>query len=152
MPDNPPRIGDIEQQLAQNIVVLLVDDQAIIGEAVRRMLVPHEDITFHFCQDPREALARAAEVQPTVILQDLVMPEINGLDLVPQYRAAGRHGKYAADCVEYQRRGGNQGPGLRARARTITWSSCPISSSWWPAFATIREAISVCCRGMPPTT
>ncbi len=87
MPDNPPTTRDIEQQLAQTIVVLLVDDQAIIGEAVRRMLAPHEDITFHYCQDPREALARAAEVQPTVILQDLVMPEINGLDLVPQYRA-----------------------------------------------------------------
>jgi sigma-B regulation protein RsbU (phosphoserine phosphatase) len=28
----------------------------------------------------------ASELQPTLILQDLVMPEIQGLDLVPQYR------------------------------------------------------------------
>lgn len=76
----------IEGQLAKGIVVLLVDDQAIIGEAVRRMLAPHEDITFHYCQNPREALARAAEVGATVILQDLVMPDISGLDLVPLYR------------------------------------------------------------------
>ncbi len=76
----------VQRQFEQDIVVLLVDDQAIIGEAVRRMLAPHDDITFHFCQNPQEALARAAELRPTVILQDLVMPEIDGLDLVPQYR------------------------------------------------------------------
>ncbi|MEQ8667552.1 MAG: fused response regulator/phosphatase [Pirellulales bacterium] len=83
--DNP-QTDAIKEQFEREIVVLLVDDQAIIGEAVRRMLVPHEDITFHYCQNPQEALARAAEVGATVILQDLVMPEINGLDLVPQYR------------------------------------------------------------------
>ena len=68
------------------VVVLLVDDQAIIGEAVRRMLAPHDDITFHYCQDPTEAVAKAAELKPTVILQDLIMPGIDGLDLVVRYR------------------------------------------------------------------
>jgi sigma-B regulation protein RsbU (phosphoserine phosphatase) len=68
------------------IVVLLVDDQAIIGEAVRRMLASEQDITLHYCQDAREALQQAEQVQPTVILQDLVMPHVDGLDLVPQYR------------------------------------------------------------------
>jgi sigma-B regulation protein RsbU (phosphoserine phosphatase) len=68
------------------VVVLLVDDQVMIGEAVRRMLASEEDITFHYCQDPTQAVALAAEVRPTVILQDLIMPEIDGLDLVVQYR------------------------------------------------------------------
>ncbi|MEM9657737.1 MAG: response regulator, partial [Planctomycetota bacterium] len=86
MPIDPDSAGDFEKQLAQHIVVFLVDDQPIIGEAVRRMLEPHDDIVFHYCQDPREALTRAAEVAPTVILQDLVMPEIHGLDLTPRYR------------------------------------------------------------------
>ena len=74
------------QLLTHDIVVLLVDDQAIIGEAVRRMLAGEQDITLHYCQDAREAVEQAAKVQPTVILQDLVMPHIDGLDLVPQYR------------------------------------------------------------------
>lgn len=68
------------------ITVLLVDDQAIIGEAVRRMLLSQKDINFHFCQDPNLALSRAAELAPTVILQDLVMPGVDGLDLVRAYR------------------------------------------------------------------
>jgi len=67
--------------------VLLVDDQPIIGEAVRRMLHGEEGIAFHYCKDAAAALERAAEVAPTVILQDLVMPEIDGLELVRRYRA-----------------------------------------------------------------
>ena len=67
-------------------VVLLVDDQLIIGEAVRRILAAQTDIMFHFCQKGQEALATAVRVKPTVILQDLVMPDADGLDLVRGYR------------------------------------------------------------------
>ena len=69
------------------ITVLLVDDQAIIGEAVRRMLADESDIEFHHCSDPTQALATANAVRPTVILQDLVMPEVDGLTLVKFFRA-----------------------------------------------------------------
>ena len=71
----------------RGVTVLLVDDQPIIGEAVRRMLAGEEGIAFHYCKDAPAALAKAAEVHPTVILQDLVMPEIDGLTLVRQFRA-----------------------------------------------------------------
>lgn len=69
------------------ITVLLVDDQMIIAEAVRRMLSDEEDIIFHYCSDPSQAIGVACEVHPTVILQDLVMPDIDGLMLVRYYRA-----------------------------------------------------------------
>ena len=49
------------------ITVLLIDDQAIIGEAVRKMLEGEEDITLHFCQDPTKALEMANQTDPTVI-------------------------------------------------------------------------------------
>jgi len=62
--------------------VLLVDDQPMIGEAVRRLLVDQADMTFAFCKDASKAVTTAEEFQPTVILQDLVMPDIDGLDLV----------------------------------------------------------------------
>lgn len=70
-----------------HVRVLLVDDQKIIGEAVRRMLQGESDIEFHFCDKPTEAIATANRVKPTVILQDLVMPEIDGSTLVRFYRA-----------------------------------------------------------------
>jgi putative two-component system response regulator len=71
---------------AESPVVLLVDDQMIIGEAVRRSLSAHPDIAFHYCQKGSEALAAAARIRPTVILQDLLMPDADGLDLVRGYR------------------------------------------------------------------
>lgn len=69
------------------IRVLLIDDQAMVGETVRRMLAPEVGMVFEYCQDPTRALPTAIEWQPTVILQDLVMPEVNGLDLVRYFRA-----------------------------------------------------------------
>ncbi len=67
--------------------VLLVDDQALIGEAVRRVLASTEDTEFHYCQDPLTAVQVALAFRPTVILQDLVMPGVDGLALLARYRA-----------------------------------------------------------------
>lgn len=67
--------------------VLLVDDQAIVGASIRQMLASEPDITLHFCQDPARAIGMANEVRPTVILQDLIMPDIDGLVLVKFFRA-----------------------------------------------------------------
>lgn len=76
-----------EQISDHAITVLLVDDQMMVGETVRRMLAPEKDIVLHFCQDPTQAIKMATEVAPTVILQDLVMPEVDGLTLVKFFRA-----------------------------------------------------------------
>ena len=70
-----------------SVTVLLVDDQEMIGEAVRRMLASEKDIKFYYCNDPAQAINKALEVKPTVILQDLVMPEIDGLQLLRFFRA-----------------------------------------------------------------
>ena len=67
--------------------MLLVDDQPIVGEAVRRMLAGGVRHRLPLLPDPTQAIAKANELEPTVILQDLVMPEIDGLTLVKFYRA-----------------------------------------------------------------
>ena len=68
-------------------MVLLVDDQAMVGEAVRRMLANEPDVDFHYCGNPAEAVEAVERLKPTVILQDLIMPGVDGLTLVRQYRA-----------------------------------------------------------------
>ncbi|MBI4805643.1 MAG: fused response regulator/phosphatase [Desulfovibrio sp.] len=70
-----------------SVTVLLVDDQPMVAEAVRRMLAPETDIAFHSVQDPAKALPAALEAHPTVVLLDLVMPDIDGLTLVKYFRA-----------------------------------------------------------------
>ena len=67
-------------------VVLLVDDQAMVAEGIRRLLAPHTDIEFHACDNPVLAIKLATELQATVILQDLVMPDVDGMTLVRFYR------------------------------------------------------------------
>lgn len=77
-----------EPQLTQHkVTVLLIDDQPMIGEAVRRMLAGEPDINFNYCRDATKAIEEAARIKPTVILQDLVMPDIDGLTLVRNFRA-----------------------------------------------------------------
>ena len=69
------------------IKVLLIDDQPMVGEAIRRALINETELEFRYCANPMEAMVVAKEFKPTVLLQDLVMPGVNGLDLVCQYRA-----------------------------------------------------------------
>jgi len=71
---------------AYKIKVLLVDDQPMIAEAVRRALAEEKDIEFHYCSDPTKAIKEANKIKPTLILQDLVMPEVNGLMMVKFFR------------------------------------------------------------------
>src|SRR5688572_23245133 len=87
--DTPSNPGYVPERAREEyaFTVLLVDDQAMVGEAVRRMLSGQPELSYHYCGDPHEALATAEQIKPTVILQDLVMPRVDGLSLVRQYRA-----------------------------------------------------------------
>ncbi|MCS0591569.1 diguanylate cyclase domain-containing protein [Massilia norwichensis] len=76
-----------DNDASDQVRVLLVDDQLIIAEAVRRMLASHPDIAFHYVTDPGAAHAAALALRPTVILQDLVMPGADGFQLIAGYRA-----------------------------------------------------------------
>lgn len=86
-PPDPGQNTDLPAGLQEfRITVLLIDDQPMIAEAVRRALSEEKDIDFHYCQDPTKAINMATEIRPTVILQDLVMPEIDGLMMVRFFR------------------------------------------------------------------
>lgn len=79
--------GAVQPIKSHRLSVLLVDDQPMVGEAVKRMLSDQKDIDFHYCSDPSKAIEMASQIEPTVILQDLIMPEIDGLTLVKFFRA-----------------------------------------------------------------
>ncbi|KDB09590.1 response regulator receiver protein [Burkholderia sp. lig30] len=69
------------------IPVLLVSDRVLVAEILRRALRAEHDLDLHVCADAHGAMAAAREVRPAVILQDLAMPDIDGLDLVRAWRA-----------------------------------------------------------------
>jgi two-component system, NtrC family, sensor kinase len=74
------------QTQTQTLTVLLIDDQVIVSEVLRRSLASEPDIAFHYCNDSTQAVQMASAIQPTVILQDLVMPNVDGLMLLRQFR------------------------------------------------------------------
>jgi two-component system chemotaxis family response regulator WspR len=66
---------------------MLVDDQTTIAQIVRAMVGEQPDIEFHYVDSAADAVQTATELKPTVILQDLSMPGIDGFELVRRYRA-----------------------------------------------------------------
>ena len=68
------------------LAVLLVDDHAFVATVLQSLLVSEPDIDLHHCDRALDAVARATALAPDVILQDLVMPEMDGLSLVRAYR------------------------------------------------------------------
>jgi two-component system chemotaxis family response regulator WspR len=83
---NELQAREFQEACDETLVLMLVDDQPMVVEAVRGQLVGESDIEFHFCTDSTSAVSEAERVRPTVILQDLVMPGLDGLSLIEAYR------------------------------------------------------------------
>jgi GAF domain-containing protein/CheY-like chemotaxis protein/anti-sigma regulatory factor (Ser/Thr protein kinase) len=65
--------------------VLVVDDDAEIRQLLRRMLEP-EGYTVVEAENGRVALERLREISPSVVLLDLMMPEMDGFAFVTEFR------------------------------------------------------------------
>ena len=60
--------------------ILIVDDEQEIVKALTRLLVKHYQV--HGFTDPQKALAFFSESPTHVVLSDMKMPELNGVDLM----------------------------------------------------------------------
>jgi DNA-binding NarL/FixJ family response regulator len=63
------------------IRVLIADDHGVVAEGLRFVVEAQGDMEVIACiQDSREAVRRAIEMQPDVVLIDHAMPELNGAE------------------------------------------------------------------------
>jgi len=69
----------------RDLPVLLVDDDEVLRELMRRIL-EKDGYTVKEARNGREALSRLAEITPGLILLDLMMPEMDGFELVEELR------------------------------------------------------------------
>jgi len=80
---NEPNINNTDK----SIRILLVDDQPIIAEGIRRMLASETDMELTYVENPALAIETAVKINATIILQDLVMPDSDGMTLLRFYKA-----------------------------------------------------------------
>ncbi|ASG24197.1 response regulator [Nitrospirillum viridazoti] len=62
--------------------LLLVDDHAIVRSGLRRLLAPLPDTTIAEAATGRDALTRYREDRPDIVLLDLNLPGVGGLELL----------------------------------------------------------------------
>jgi DNA-binding NarL/FixJ family response regulator len=68
--------------------VLLADDHRILAEGVRGLLEPEFELV-GIVSDGRELVEAAIELRPDVVVADISMPSLNGIDAVALMRQAG---------------------------------------------------------------
>lgn len=65
--------------------ILLADDHTLVRQGIRRILEEHPDWrVVEEASDGREALRQALELQPDVVIMDIGMPQLNGLEAARQ--------------------------------------------------------------------
>lgn len=67
--------------------VFLLDDQKLVAETIGHSLKGEVGLTYEYTTTPEQAVAQAVKFSPTVILQDLMMPEVDGFEMIRKYRA-----------------------------------------------------------------
>jgi DNA-binding NarL/FixJ family response regulator len=72
--------------------VLLADDHRVVAEGLQSLLEPHFDVA-GIVSDGRELVAAAKALDPDVIVVDVSMPSLNGIDAVRQLRTVNSRAK-----------------------------------------------------------
>jgi DNA-binding NarL/FixJ family response regulator len=72
--------------------VLLADDHRIMAEGLRGLLEPEFEVVA-VVADGRELVAAATKLRPDVIVADVTMPALNGIEAAVKLRAAGVEAK-----------------------------------------------------------
>jgi DNA-binding NarL/FixJ family response regulator len=81
----------LERRLGKGALmrVLIADDQEFIRRGVRAVLSEEKDI--EICAeavDGRDALVKALEFRPDVVIMDILMPQMDGIDAIRLIRKA----------------------------------------------------------------
>ena len=134
-PDSDQLDRSSEASVAPRTRILIADDHEVARQGIRALLAPHPDL--EICaeaQDGMEAVAKAKQLHPDLLILDLSMPGVGGLSAVQHIREAGLNPKVliytthtypgldrvlrAANCNGYVQKA-NAGQDLLAGVRAV---------------------------------
>ncbi len=79
-------------QPAKRIKVMLADDHAVVRDGLRLVLESRDDMTVvGDVANGREAVETAQQLNPDVLVMDISMPELNGIEATRQIKAQSKH-------------------------------------------------------------
>jgi len=79
---------DLNRDQANNITIMLADDHPLLRQALRNVLETQTDFKIIAeASDGEEAVRRAVELVPNVVIMDISMPKLNGLEATRQIKA-----------------------------------------------------------------
>jgi CheY-like chemotaxis protein len=84
-PVDRDRLVSVVGRYRRDLPVLVVDDDAEARRLLRRML-EYEGYAVVEAETGREALAHLRDTTPSVVLLDLMMPEMDGFDFATEFR------------------------------------------------------------------
>jgi CheY-like chemotaxis protein len=92
-PGAAPLFGQTAQnEIGTNMIrILLADDHGIVRQGTRSLLEKEPDLqVVGEAEDGRSAVEMTESLQPNVVVMDIAMPHLNGLDAAAQIAAATR--------------------------------------------------------------
>ncbi len=116
--------------------ILLADDHAMLLEAFRALLEPEFDVV-GMVTDGRALIAESSRLNPDVVVLDIAMPMLNGLDAGRQLKSQRRPIKLIYLTM-------NQEPALAAEALRLGASGYVLKSS---AASELKQAINEALKG-----
>jgi chemotaxis response regulator CheB len=129
------------------IQVLLVDDQAMFRQGLRSMLESYQDIVIvGEAWNGEEAVAAVEQLRPDVVIMDINMPKMNGIDATTRIKT-----QYSDTLVigfsvnagsEYQQSMANAGARLLHKRHSIHDFIC-MQRGWVPALEHSRVSCLV---------
>ena len=75
------------EEVAMDQTIMIVDDEPINIKVAEKFLALEGYTKFVTTTQPKEAVALAIEKQPGILLLDIMMPEVSGLDILRDLRA-----------------------------------------------------------------
>lgn len=66
--------------------ILVVDDQQLVRDTLLSLLRQQPHWTVYEAENGRDALDRARQIQPDVVVMDIVMPEMSGIEATFEIR------------------------------------------------------------------
>ena len=66
--------------------ILLVDDQAYVRRTLRSLLAQQKHWVIHEAAGGRAAVERARQIKPDIVVMDIVMPGMNGIEAAYELR------------------------------------------------------------------